>query len=362
MDIGLIDLPQSKWGSGTGRQAILKGDFAKIEAAVLQSFGLQGSPALSWVDNTSIKVPATPDDIAAVMMSGFPSVIHPKRFVSAGLSDGRYRENTADVIMDFDLANNFWSTEKINQWYSVYAMAGNAATAFTLKGLPYMWLKSQASQVISLGNPANPATGIGYGLATNEFAGGGLYCLSGSSKGLIRSITANNNDNGTGGTITYGGSTLTLAQGDCFIVLPPATNFRYLGDIFNNSSSNIRGFFQEGNLFFTDAIIAASSSLGVQRDITLCSPMATEMFVSPYQETGEAPAAGTAYSRLYFTDGNIKRTIKWGHADIGAGVWYFLAYYNINAPLIAPCTYNAASSSSSFTALNFTSEGYKLPL
>ena len=30
--MSLIDLPQTKWGSGTGRQVILKGDFAKIEA------------------------------------------------------------------------------------------------------------------------------------------------------------------------------------------------------------------------------------------------------------------------------------------------------------------------------------------
>ena len=28
--MSLIDLPQTKWGSGTGRQVILKGDFAKI--------------------------------------------------------------------------------------------------------------------------------------------------------------------------------------------------------------------------------------------------------------------------------------------------------------------------------------------
>jgi len=33
---------------------------------------------------------------------------------------------------------------------------------------------------------------------------------------------------GPGGTITYGGAALTLAQGDWAVVLP-VTNFRYLG-------------------------------------------------------------------------------------------------------------------------------------
>ncbi len=36
--MSLIDLPQTKWGGGTGRQVILKGDFAKIEQAVTEAF------------------------------------------------------------------------------------------------------------------------------------------------------------------------------------------------------------------------------------------------------------------------------------------------------------------------------------
>ena len=36
--MSLIDLPQTKWGGGTGRQVILKGDFAKIEQAMTEAF------------------------------------------------------------------------------------------------------------------------------------------------------------------------------------------------------------------------------------------------------------------------------------------------------------------------------------
>ena len=61
MDFGLKDLPQSRWGSGTGRQPILKGDYAKIEAAIFQSFGIMAAPTIEWVDTTEIKVPATVD-------------------------------------------------------------------------------------------------------------------------------------------------------------------------------------------------------------------------------------------------------------------------------------------------------------
>ena len=41
--MSLIDLPQTKWGGGTGRQVILKGDFAKIE----QADGTIGHPVTS---------------------------------------------------------------------------------------------------------------------------------------------------------------------------------------------------------------------------------------------------------------------------------------------------------------------------
>ena len=245
MDMGLIDLPQSRWAAGTGRQVILKGDFAKIEAAILQTFGVGTVPNIEWVDASSVKVPATADDVAAVMLNGFPSMLH-RGMVSGGLTDGRYRENIADVTLDLDLDTDRWGAEKANQRYLVYTLAGNLDTDFTLKAMPLMRVKSQASQIISLGTLITPATGIGYGFTTDELAAGLVYLLTGASRGLMRAITANNNDNTTGGTITYGGSALTLAAGDWLAVLPPATNFRLVGTFYNNASSNIAAFKRAG--------------------------------------------------------------------------------------------------------------------
>ncbi len=268
----LYHLPQKKWGGGTGRQVILKNDFAYIEQAVLESAELGRPPDMVWVDNTAVKVAATPDCKARVMLAGFPSPLHPGLLVHGGLTDGKYRENATDVSMDFDTPAHFWGNEKANQWYVVYAVAAEVDTTFSLKAMPLMRYSSQAAQVITLRNNANSAN-IGYGFTTNELQNGKILVLTGASRGLLRTITANelqngkilvltgasrgllrtitanNNDNGTGGTITYSGSALTMSQGDWFVVLPPGTNFRYLGMILNNASGNIQRFRQKGRSF-----------------------------------------------------------------------------------------------------------------
>jgi len=241
----LADIPQSKWGSGTGRQVILKGDFDKIEDAVVEVFDLTYCPNLVYVDATQVKIPATVDCKARVMMCGFPCPLHPGLFVDGEMSDGKYRVNSSDATINLNTLSNLWGNEKANQWYCIYGIAGNSDTTFTLKAMPVMRYSSQAAQVITLRNNANSAD-IGYGFTTGELANAKLLVLSGMSKGLIRTITANNNDNGTGGRITYSGSALTMTQGDWFIVLP-YTNFRYLGMILNNNSSNIEQFWKAGN-------------------------------------------------------------------------------------------------------------------
>ncbi len=179
------------------------------------------------MDSATVRVNATADCKARVMLSGFPSPLARGHWVDGGLSDGRYRENAAPVTLNLATAGHLWGTEKSNQWYAVYALAGATDTIFSLKAMPAMRVASQASQVITLRNYANGAN-IGYGFALNELAGAGLLILSGASRGQLRAITANNADNATAGTITYGGAALTLAQGDWGMVLP-ATNFRYLG-------------------------------------------------------------------------------------------------------------------------------------
>ena len=243
--MALANIPQSKWGSGTGRQVILKNDFAYIENALLELMELLQLPDMVWVDNTEIKVQATSDCKARVMLAGFPSPMHLALMVHGGLSDGKYRENSVDVSMDFDTPAHFWGNEKANQWYVVYATAAGVDTTFALKAMPLMRYSSQASQVITLRNNANGAD-IGYGFTTNELQNGKLLFLTGASRGLVRTISANNNDNGTGGTITYTGGALSLSQGDWFVVLPPGINFRYLGMILNNASGNIQKFHQRG--------------------------------------------------------------------------------------------------------------------
>jgi len=246
--MALIHLPQPKWNSGTGRQVILKGDFGKIEQALVESFELTHSPSLEYLSSSQVQVYATPDCLARVMLTGFPSPLHRGVLVDGGLSDGRYRENAAPAILDLAVSGNLWGLEKSGQWYCVLAVAGSEDTTFMLKGMPVMRVSSQAGQVITLRNNANTAD-IGYGFSANELADSLILVLTGASRGFMRAITANNSDNGIGGTIAYGGSALSLAQGDWFMVLPK-TNFRYLGMVLNDNSGNLVPFQQEGGAWF----------------------------------------------------------------------------------------------------------------
>lgn len=244
--MALIDLPQEKWGGGTGRQVILKGDFARIEEAVVESFTLQGAPCLEYLSPSQVQVNATPDCPARVMLCGFPSPVHRGLWVK-GASDGRYREIAAPETLDLEQPEQRWGTEKSSQWYCVYAVAGPTETMFGLKAMPVLRVSSQNTQTITLRNHANDAD-IGYGFVTDELVGARILLLTGASRGRVRPVLANNSDNGTGGTITYGGEILAVARGDWFVVLP-ATNFRYLGMVFNDAAGNLAPFRQSGSSF-----------------------------------------------------------------------------------------------------------------
>ncbi len=245
--MGLIHLPQSKWGSGTGRQVILKSDFDKIEQGLLESFEVSGAPLLEYVDGATIRVPATADCKARLMLCGFPSPLHPGHWLDAGLSDGRYRENATPATLNFPTAGALWGSAKAAQWYAIYALAADLDAIFTLKAMPVLRVASQDGQTVNLRNSANTAN-IGYGFAAGELAGGQLLALSGASRGLVRPVAGHNTDNGTAGAITYGGGALTLAPGDWLVVLPPGTNFRYLGMVLNDADGNLAPFDQEGRL------------------------------------------------------------------------------------------------------------------
>ena len=311
--MSLIHLPQSKWASGTGRQVILKSDFEKIEQAVLEGLQLALAPPLEYVDQASVRVNATSDCQARVLLCGFPSPVHPGQWVSGGLADGRYRENSTSLVLNFATSGHLWGTEKADQWYAIYALAGPSDTSFTLKALPVMRVSSQATQIITLRN--NRDTGdIGHGFSSNELADGKILVLSGASRGLARLITANNTDNGTAGTITYGGSALTLAPGDWFVVLPN-TNFRYLGMVFNGSDSHLVPFAQEGVQFTYSTPQQAAS--GAINGYTLFD---LGLFVPPTARRLRGYAAATGGSDLKLAvsyDGSNAALILHGPAPSG---------------------------------------------
>jgi hypothetical protein len=253
MAYGFLNLPKAKWLAAL-RQVILKTDFVDVETALLEAHGLINPPIVTWVDATSVKVSASADCPAAVLMSGVPNFLHTDAMVTGGLSDGKYRANVVDTVMDFDVASSLWGTEKLTQWYALLAIADDVDTTFTLKAMPWMRVCSQAGQVISLGTMLTPATGRRYGFVTDELLGGIVYVTSGVSRGLMRTISANNDasgSDGTSGTITYSGTALTLAAGDVFIVLPPGKNFRLIDNIFNNAAGNIVNTAAGAQLFDT---------------------------------------------------------------------------------------------------------------
>ena len=133
--MSLIHLPQTKWGSGTGRQVILKGDFDKIEQAVTR--GLRDSPGRpawnTWTAPPCGSMPR-PTAQARVMLCGFPSPLHRGHWVDGGLSDGRYRENAAPVSLDLATPAVSGARRSPSQWYAVYALAGASDAIFYPEG------------------------------------------------------------------------------------------------------------------------------------------------------------------------------------------------------------------------------------
>jgi hypothetical protein len=312
--MALIDLPQAKWNSGTGRQVILKGDFDKIEQAVVESFELAQSPALEYLSASQVQINATADCQARVMLTGFPSPLHRGVLVDGGLSDGRYRENATPALLDMTVPGSLWGTEKASQWYAVLAVAGAGDTTFMLKGMPVMRVSSQAGQTITLRNNSNTAN-IGYGFTADQLVDSKILVLTGTSRGLMRTVTANNSDNGTAGTLTYGGSALSLAQGDWFIILPQ-TNFRFLGMILNDGGSNLVPFSQEG------------------RACSLCTP----------RDLAQGAINGfTAFDLGLAAPPTARRLLGYAGATNGSDVKLAISYDGSNSSLLIHATPPAAA-------------------
>ena len=336
-----MTVPNAKWQPGTGKQVILKENFVDLENAILSQGTVRMQPPLVWVDVATVRVEATPDCPAAMQFTGLPNILNSAVQVGVGLTDGKIRTNTSNVSM-LVASGGLYGSEKNSQWYALFALAANTDTTFTLKSMPIMRVKSQASQVISLGTLTTPATGIGYGFTTNELIGGLIYVLSGASRGLMRTISANNNDNSAGGTITYSGAALTLAAGDWFIVLPPGTNFRLVGTFFNNSSGNIVKFRRLGNeVIWLDTVNYTYDANLVVEDIRIACPLAISVrtthsvpgFMAHPGAALSTPIGGAAYGYApggappYFTIESFLEFCRYQPGDDAeGGVRYSIGY------------------------------------
>jgi hypothetical protein len=288
-------VPNPKWQPGTGKQVILKSDFLDLEGAIVNQGLVRMQPPLTWVNGATVRVEATADCVAAMQFTGLPNILNPSVQVSGGLCDGIVRTVTTPVTMNIVSSGLYGTTqtEKVSQWYAVYAIAADVDTTFTLKCLPFCRVKSQSGKDIKCGTNITPATGINYGFTNANLVGGMVYFISGSSKGLIREITANVVDTDT--KITYTGDTLTVAAGDWFYILPP-TNFRLVGAVFNNYAADLRPFSQSGNrINWLDQISSSTPISPYTEDITVAPPIAIALGVMGRSGTDIGHPDGTNY-------------------------------------------------------------------
>jgi hypothetical protein len=262
-----------------GKQPILKEDFVALEDAILTQGLVRMQPFLIWDSTSQVSIKATADCPVSMQFTGMPNILNPAVQVNGGLSDGKIRTVTGNVAMDIASDLYFAQTEKPSQWYAVFAVAGDSDADFVLKAMPIMRVKSQTSQAIKTGTLVTPGTGINYAFTDDDLIGSMIYILTGDSQGLIREIS--DNDVSTDTRITYGGSALTLAAGDWFIILPN-TNFRFVGTCFNNSGGNIDNFYRQGNrvTWLNASTISGYETPTVYTDITIACPFATAALIA----------------------------------------------------------------------------------
>jgi hypothetical protein len=301
-----MTFPNPKWQPGTGKQVILKEDFVALENAILTQSGVRLNPPLVWVDATTLRLEATADSPAAMQFTGFPNILNPVTQVDGDLCDGKTRTITSNVSMIIT-SGGIWGTEKSGQIYVVYSLAADGDSVFTLKSMPFMRVKSQAGQIISLGTIVTPATGIGYGFTTDEMIGGMVYFLSGASRGLMRAITANNNDATTGGTVTYGGAALTVAAGDVFIILPPTLNFRMVGAFYNDLAGDIAWHY------------SLNYYQGIEYSTAGTHPFIMPPWVYFAKEIVCVGGGGGTYAATYAGGGGVE---IYGHYPMSPGAYY----------------------------------------
>lgn len=269
-----MTIPNPKW-IAVGKQVILKEDFIFLEDAILTQAQVRLQPSLLWVDADNIRIVASTDCPASMQFTGMPNILNPVTQVSGGLSDGVIRTITTNLTLNF--TGSLYGLRTSSNWYLVYALAGDLDTDFTLSAMPLMRVKSQLGTVIYLGTNIDPATGIGYGFVTDELIGGKIYMVSGDSAGLMQTIDGNNDDAGTGGQIGYSGAALTVAEGDWFVVFPPATNFRLVGTVYNNAASDLQKFVKTTNRVMWLETVRTIAGANETEEVNSVCPFATRM-------------------------------------------------------------------------------------
>jgi hypothetical protein len=334
-----MSVPNAKWQPGTGKQVILKSDFVDIENAILVQGTVRMQPPLVWVDVNTVRIEATPDCVAAMQFTGMPNILNPAVQIDGGLSDGKVRSVSVNTSMI--LPSSLYGTtqtERPSQWYAVFATAASGDTDYTLKAIPFMRVKSQASQVISCSELVTIANARDYGFTADDskIVGGKVYFLSGtagSPKGLMRTII-HNNVAASATTIEYSGAGVSLTAGDWFICLPSTgTKFRLVGSIFNNSGSDIDAFFQNGFQVSWKAprTIAAPSATPTE-DITCAPPTAEALGVMGNIGTTIGHPDGTNYIEM----GAVTYAFAWEMHSVGGGlpdhIWHHTSINNPTYP------------------------------
>jgi len=213
------------------------------------------SKSLEYVSATQVKISAT---------SGMPT-----RFTTSGLYGGKNMgyilagskneilENTSDVTMDITTDIDDGNEMSYN-WYGIYA-CDNGSGGFNLKAVTFIKINDDISNVI---RTMRHDTGsiIDYGMTTDAYAGGKIVIITGSNRGEIRNITANSSSGGYS-TFTYDGSAMNNAGQVWAIITPKSsiTNYRYIGSIYNDASSNIRQFKSNGGKYYFSKIQVISN-------------------------------------------------------------------------------------------------------
>lgn len=351
-------IPASSIGSGTvsdaefgyldGLTSALTGQIGVLSAAIAGLGGInyfQPGTMLKvlYTGAATAIVRALASSPALVPMNGYPDILNPGLWVSGGLSNSKYYQVTSDVALT--MTANLWGAEKASQWYAVLATCATATAelgAYVLKGMPYLRANTEASQVISCGKNLDPATNIDYSFTINEFVGGKIYVLSGASAGAIRTISANTSAAGAT-TITYTGAVLNLANGDWFVIMPTGLNFRWVGDVYNDVSSNlvkdlcVPWLTLEGRFIFTsnNVVIANTRQItatvvggGGDGDAAVAGEDGGRYFLMPFSLTigtsynigvGAAGPLSGAGGSSYIKNTSTTIALATGGSDYGAG-------------------------------------------